>query len=168
MFVKLFIAICIVLIAALIGLKKAKAYEEREQIIRDAISLFNRVGNDIKYNLTVLPNAIESARQGLNTYFKDVLGSISTSLISNSYSEEMVTQEINKLGSLKLYDKQIISQGIISLGSADVDTQINLIRRTVVTLEEIALEAKEEKNKNAKLYRTVGLVTGLMIAIVIV
>jgi len=167
MFIKLFIAVCIVVIAALIGIKKAKAYEEREQIIRESITLFNRVGNDIRYNLTVLPNAIESARHGFNTRLRDVLGSISTAILDNSYSEETVAQEINTLENLKAYDKQIISQGIISLGSADADTQMNLIHGTVATLSELVSEAREEKCKNSKLYRTVGIVTGLMIAIVI-
>lgn len=168
MFVKLFIAVCIVLVAALLGIKKAKSYEEREQIIRESIMLFNRIGNDIKYNLTVLPNAIESARQSFNSQFKDVLGSISTSLISNTYSDEIVAQEISKIECLKAYDKQIISQGIISLGSADAETQMNLINGTVTTLSELVGEAREEKNKNAKLCRTVGIVAGLMIAIVII
>jgi len=167
MFVKIFIGICIVIIAALVGIRKAKEYEERERIIRESITLFNRVGNDIRYNLTVLPNAIESARQGFNTKLKDVLGSISTSLIDNSYSELYVTQEIDMLDSLKPYDKQIISQGIISLGTADADTQMNIIKGIISTLNELVSEAREEKNKNSKLYRTIGIVTGLMIAIII-
>ena len=168
MFIKLFIAVGIVLIAALIGMKKAREYEEREALIRESITLFNRVGNDIKYNLTILPNAIESARQGLNTKLKDVLGSISTSILDNSYSEFSVMEEINHLASLKPYDKQVISQGIITLGLADSDTQINLIEGTVSTLNELVAEARDEKNKNSKLYRTIGIVTGLMIAIVII
>lgn len=168
MFTKLFLAICIVVFAAIVGIRKAKYYEEREQVIRDSILLFNRVENDIKYNLTILPNAIESARQGLNSKLKDVLGSIVISLLEYNHSDSTIVQEINSLDCLKPYDKQIISQGIISLGNADKETQINLINGTIATLNEIVSEAKEEKIKNAKLYRTVGIVTGLMLAIVIV
>ena len=168
MFIKMFLMLSIVLIAALIGMKKAGKYEEREAIIRESITLFNRIGNDIKYNLTILPNAIESARQGFNTKLKDILGSISTSVLDNSYSEFFVTEEINTLEALKPYDKQVISQGIISLGLADLTTQIRLIDGTISTLSELVADARDEKNKNAKLYRTIGIVTGLMIAIVIV
>ncbi|MBR5227251.1 MAG: stage III sporulation protein AB [Clostridia bacterium] len=166
--VKLILVICVVLLCSILGIKKAKKFENREQIIRESISLFKRVENDIKYTLNALPNAIEIARQDFKTEFKDVLGNISVSLLDNSYTEETIIYNVDELKSLKSYDKQILSNGLISLGKTDIETQISLIDNTINTLTEILYEAKDEKMKNTKLYRTIGLVAGMMIAIVII
>lgn len=166
--VKVLLVLCVVILCSIIGIKKAKKFEEREEIIREGITLFKRIENDIKYTLNTLPNAIEISRQDFKTEFKDILGCISVSLLDNSYSEEQVISRIDELKSLKPYDKQVLSNGLLTLGTTDIDTQINLINNTINTLTEILCDAKVEKIKNSKLYRTIGLVTGMMIAIVII
>ena len=79
-----------------------------------------------------------------------------------------LTNEIAKLSELTPYDVQTISNGIITLGKSDVDGQAGSINMTSVTLKNQLQDSIEAKKKNSKLYKTVGLATGLMIAIVFI
>lgn len=167
MVIKSIFVMLIVAIPTIIGLKKSRKYEEREQVLRESKLVFKRISREIKYNLTAVPNAIEVARQDLNTILKDVLGSISTSILDNTYSKMNVSGEIASITALKPYDKQVIANGISTLGTTDIDTQLNILENTIVTIEDLENEAKKDKDKNSKLYRTLGLVTGLMLAIVV-
>jgi len=102
------------------------------------------------------------------TPLKEVMGAVSFELLQHNVSNEKITNEIAALGELTPYDVQTISNGIISLGKTDIDGQIGVINMTSVTLENQLQDSIEAKKKNSKLYKTVGLATGLMIAIVLI
>ncbi len=169
--VKFGICIGIVIICTLLGIKKSKKYEIRERMITDFITTFKSVENDIKYMLTSLPDALEKVRHTLNTDVKDVLGSISVYMMSEGNIENInkkINEEINGIYELNSYDKEIIYQGLSNLGKADLDSEVNIINNTVVSLSNQLNEASVEKVKNFKLYRTLGTAIGLMIAIVFI
>lgn len=165
---KLLIAMAIVVICATIGIIKSKSYESREYILRETIMLFNGIKNEITYSLTPISNAIESIRHNMITPLKDVMGAVSFELLQYNVSSEKITNAIASLNELTPYDVQTISNGIISLGKTDVDGQIGVINMTNITLQNQLDDAIESKKKNSKLYKTVGLAMGLMLAIVLI
>lgn len=165
---KLLIGLGIVIVCTALGIIKSKRYESREYILREAIMLFEGIKNEIQYTLTPIPNAIESVRQNMITPLKDVMGAVSFELLQYNTSKEKITNEIAKLSELTPYDVQTISNGIITLGKSDVDGQAGSINMTSVTLKNQLQDSIEAKKKNSKLYKTVGLATGLMIAIVFI
>lgn len=169
--VKFSICIGLVVICTMLGIKKSKKYEKRESILNDFITTFKSLENDIKYMLISLPDAMEKIRHTLREEVKDVLGAISVHMLGGSNIDDInkkVMNEINGIYELTSYDKEIIYQGFSSLGKADVESQINIIQNTVVSLSRQLGEANEEKNKNFKLYRSLGTAIGLMIAIVFI
>lgn len=166
--VKLIIATLIVGICTAIGINKAKKYESREYILREAIMLFRGIKNEINYTLNPIPNAIESVRQNMKTSLKDVMGAVSFELLQYNSNQENITNEIARLEELSPYDIQIISNGINSLGKTDAEGQMSVIDMACNTLENQLNDSIEAKKKNSKLYKTVGLATGLMIAIVFI
>lgn len=165
---KLLIALGVVIVCTALGVIKSKRYESREYILREAIMLFEGIRNEIKYTLTPIPNAIEAVRQNMITPLKEVMGAVSLELLQYNASNEKIINEIAKLSELTPYDIQTISNGIITLGKSDIDGQIGIINMTSVTLENQLQDSIVEKKKNSKLYKTVGLATGLMIAIVFI
>ena len=172
MFVAKF-SICalLVVICTVLGIKKAKKYEIREYILNDYITTFKSLENDIKYMLVSLPDALEKIRHTLRDDVKNVLGAISVHMVKESDINSMnkkVMNEINSIYELTSYDKEIIYQGFSSLGKADVESQVSIIQNTVTSLSRQLTEANEEKNKNFKLYRSLGTAIGLMIAIVFI
>lgn len=165
---KLVVSVLIIAVCTAIGIKQSKKYESREYILREAIGLFKGIKNEINYTLTPIPNAIESVRQNMKTGLKGVMGAVSFELLQYNTSEEVVASEIAKLEELTPYDRQVISNGIISLGKTDLDGQMNILNMTCNTLENQLQDSIEDKKKNSKLYKTVGIATGLMIAIVFI
>lgn len=165
---RLVVAALIVVVCTAIGIKKSKKYESREYILREAVMLFRGIKNEINYTLTPIPNAIESVRQNMKTELKDVMGAVSFELLQYNAKSETVTNEIARLTELTPYDIQVISNGIVSLGKTDVEGQMNVIAMTCDTLENQLQDSIEAKKKNSKLYKTVGIATGLMIAIVFI
>lgn len=172
MFVAKFsICVALVVICTILGIKKAKKYEMREYILNDYITTFKSLENDIKYMLVSLPDAIEKIRHMVRDDIKDVLGAISVHMINESDINSMnkkVMNEINSMYELTSYDKEIIYQGFSNLGKADVESQVSIIQNTVTSLSRQLNEANDEKNKNFKLYRTLGTAVGLMLAIVFI
>ncbi|MBR6689325.1 MAG: stage III sporulation protein AB [Clostridia bacterium] len=165
---RLVISILLVIACSMIGIIKSRSFENREHILRESIFLFKGIENEIKFSLTTIPNAIEVVRQRMNTYLKDVLGSISLILLEANATDEKILNELDKLTSLTTYDKQIILTGITSLGTSDIAGEEGIINITISSLENELNDAIESKKKNSKMYKTVGLATGLIIAIILV
>lgn len=166
--IKILAVLTIIFAFAMLGIKKAKRYENREKILRESITFFKNLKSEIKYMLSSLPNAIESARVNLDTGLKDVMGLIGTSILENKADSGIVFENVNIIDELTFYDKQIIANGVSMLGSSDVEGQENIIENTVDMLMNQYVEAKELRQKNSKLYKTVGIATGIMIAILFV
>lgn len=165
---KILISSLVVCLCGVIGIRKAKKYESREYILREAISLFKGIENEITYTLTPIPNAIESVRCSMKTRLKDILGAVSYELMQYNVSDINIVSEISKLDELTPYDKQLISAGIIELGKTDVEGQIAKINMTCRGLENQLNDSIEDKKKNSKVYKTVGFATGLMLAVVFI
>ena len=165
---KFLVAILVVCVCGQVGVRKAKRYENREYILREALFLFKGIENEIKYGLTPLPNAIESVRVTMKTSLKDVLGAVGYELLQYNVQDTNIVNEIAKLDELTPYDKQIISSGIIELGKTDVEGQITKINMICASLKNQLNDSIEEKKKNSKMYKTVGFAMGLMIAVVFI
>ena len=165
---KVVIALGIIFLCGYLGIRKSKKYETREHVLREAITMFYGIENEIKYMLYSLPNAIEATRQNLNTSLKDVMGSIGVELLKYNVSSATISNELERLIELTSYDKQVIFYGITNLGNSDVEGQMGVIQNTVSILESQLEEATKEKQKNSKLYKTVGIATGLMIVIIFI
>lgn len=166
--IKLIVAGGIVGVCTILGIFKSKKYETREHILRESILLFSGIENEIKYSLTTLPNAIEMVRHNMKTMLKEVLGAISVNMLEGKHEIQDITLELDRLIELTSYDKQIISQGLNMLGASDVEGETGVIRLAISNLESQLMDATENKKKNSKLYKTVGMATGLMIAIVFI
>ena len=54
------------------------------------------------------------------------------------------------------------------MGRSDIEGQINIIQNTINILENQINEANEIKNTNSKLYRTIGIISGLMLVIIFI
>ena len=166
--VKWILSILVIIVSTVLGLSKSKKFAERECIISESITLFKRIQNEIVYLLSPLPNALEAARLTLNTELKDVVGAIGCNIIKGNFNTASVDKELDCLWQLTSYDKQIITSGLVSLGKADVSSQIGIISNTIELLETQKLDARDEKVKNSKLYKTLGLISGVMIAIIFI
>lgn len=165
---KLVLTSGIIICATILGIQKSKKFENREKILRESVTFFKILKTEIKYMVSTLPNAIESARVNLTTALRDCLGVISVGMLDGNISEALISQNIDSINDLLSYDKQLITNGIYMLGSSNIESEINIVDNTIDLLINQYVEAKDIRQKNSKLYKTVGLVTGIMIAILFV
>ncbi|MDD3303736.1 MAG: stage III sporulation protein AB [Clostridia bacterium] len=169
--IKLILAVGIVGITAYIGNLKAGKLKQREYILREMVTFLNLVKNEIKYMMSILPNAYESSRQKLVTPLKESIGQIVNDMISfenMDVIDRSIVENISKLHSLTDYDKNVISSTLKNLGRNDLESQINIIENGITILDNQIKEANDVKITNSKLYRTIGTITGIMIVVIFI
>ena len=166
---KLVISFIIIIVCTYVGAYKAKKLKNREYILRDMVTFLKLVENEIKYMMDILPNVYESSRQKLITSLKDSIGQIVVDMLkldSSILIDKSIVENISNIEELTQYDKNIFISTLKNLGRSDVESQINIINNAINVIENQIVEANEIKNKNSKLYKTVGVITGLMIVII--
>ena len=169
-FIKIIIAIAILFITSYMGMELANSLKSREEVLTDMITFLRLVKNEMMYMLNSLPVAYEMSRQRLNTELKNVLGAISLDMSEFGVEkiDASITNNINSIKSLNDYDKEIIISTLKNLGRSDLESQYNIIENAISIINKQIKEANEIKNKNSKVYKTVGVITGLMILIIFI
>lgn len=169
-FIKVISSIAIFCITTYIGIEMANNLKAREYILTDMITFLKMVQNEMVYMLNNLPVAYEMARQKLNSQLKDVIGAIVVDINNYGVSkvEMSITQNVDSLTELEPYDKEIIISTLKNLGRSDLDSQNNIIENSIAILKERIKEAKNVKIKNSKMYKTIGVISGLLIVIVFI
>ena len=168
---KIIISIAIVTLTGYIGYLKALKLRKREYILRDMVTFLGLVKNEIKYMLSVLPNAYEVSRQKLTTDLNIVIGQIVVDMLTFdnlSLIEKSMVDNFAKLEELTEYDKNVCISTLKNLGRSDIDGQINIIDNAISILENQIKEANEIKINNSKVYKTVGTIAGIMIVIIFI
>lgn len=168
---KICISILIIGITTYIGFFKSNKLTKREHILKDMITFLNLLENELKYMMPVLPNAYEASRQKLTTDLKVYIGQIVVDMLTfenTEIIEKSICDNISKLQELTNYDKNIIISTLKNLGRSDLDSQINIIENCKEILEGQIKEAVDFKISNSKIYRTVGVITGIMIVVIFI
>jgi stage III sporulation protein AB len=168
---KLVISFFIVIATSYIGFLKATKVRDREYILREMVTFLGFVENEIKYMMSILPNAYESARQKLNTDLKSAIGKIVVDMLYLENTElvnQSIVENISKIQGLSEYDKNVFISTLKNLGSSDIDGQMNIIENAKSIIENQIIEASEYKLKNSKMYKTMGVITGIMLVIIFI
>ncbi|MEG1705011.1 MAG: stage III sporulation protein AB [Clostridia bacterium] len=155
-------------ITSYLGYLKSKKLYDREYILREMITFLTSVENEIKYCLSLLPNAYEVSRLRLNTVLKDAIGNIVVDMLKNDNIDKSIVENISKIEGLLDYDKNVIISTLKNLGRSNVEGQINIIQNNISILENQIKEANEVKLKSSKMYRTIGTISGLIIVVLFV
>ena len=128
------------------------------------------VQNEMIYMANSLPISFEISRQRLNSKLKDVIGAIALDIseYGSSKVDMSITSNVNTLDELNDYDKDIIISTLKNLGRSDIDSQNNIIENAITIVQKQIKEANTNKVKSSKVYRTVGVITGLIIVVIFI
>lgn len=166
--IKSFFLIAIFGLATYLGNSKANQYVNR---LKELVS--------IKSALNILENKIKFTQSPLEEIFKNIAENCSEKNIKNIFQVLSIKQEINIHKSwentinliesnLNSEDKKILIDMGKILGTTDVDGQVSNIKITSSFIDRQIEKAEQEKNKNVKLFRTLGIVSGLTIIIILI
>ena len=149
-----------------IGNLKAKTYENR------VIEL-----SKIQNSLIMFKSKIEFTYEPINNIFADISKIIYEN--KNNIFEETLKKDKEiylswneaideHRNGLSIEDKEIIKMFGKLLGKTDIKGQVSQIELTLNLIEKQIEKAEIDKNKSSKLYKTMGIICGMAICIILV
>lgn len=127
---------------------------------------------EIVYSQTPLPEAFQSISIRSTGVVRNIFNAAAANLKNRLYSTvgeafEKAVDSVKDRVSLAKDDFEILKSFGHSLGSSDIDGQVKSFRLVIKQLEQQEIKAHEASIKNGKMYKSLGLLSGLAIAIII-
>ena len=166
--VKYIILFLIFSISCLIGKAKSDTYSKRVIELRQLENLFIQLKNKIKFTYKPLGEIFEELEKININPLKDFLIKIRENMEKYSFSISWKKAIKNNEWNINNEDKSILAELGYTLGKSDVEGQENEIELVIKFIEKQIEKAEYEKNKNSKIYKTLGKVIGLGIVIILI
>ena len=164
---KIFLLFFIILLCTKIGILKAKTYDNRVVELKK-----------MKSSLEVLRSKIEFTYEPIKDIFLEISNIVyhNTDNIFSRTIEQMNkkavyfawNEAVEEENNLNPEDKETIKMFGKLLGKTDKNGQINEINVTTKLLDVQIEKAESEKNKNFKLFRSLGVTVGIGICIILI
>lgn len=170
--IKIVLLLVIVTLSTFIGVLISKKYLGRVDEIQDLITALEILESRLNYTYDTIPDAFGFVGKHMRSSAKKIFEIASQKLqIEKNFSAsevfESTIDEEKAFLSLNENDIEVLKGLSVSLGQVDLESQVKNIRLIERTLLGQLDEAKEEKNKNFKLCRNMGILTGLAIVIIL-
>jgi len=169
---KLFGAVLIVLAGTLAGLQRASQYADRPRQIRSLIAALQRLETEIMYGYTPLPEALRrignQSRGPVQLFFMTAAEEMSPPNNRSAQDAIDTSMELHwKNTAMKAAEKEIIRQLSCTLGTSDRSNQTTHITLALQQLNQEELSAREDQGKYEKMSKSLGLLLGVLIVILI-
>lgn len=166
--IKLIILFIVFVLSNKIGRIIAGKYRYRLEELKEMKNALNIFKTKIKFTYEPIPDIFDeisqTSSQAISNIFSYAREQMNTKTASNAWKEAVTISENN----LKDEDKQTLNMLSKMLGDSDLEGQVGQIDITINFLDKQIQQAEEEKNKNEKLYKKLGTIMGLAIAIILV
>lgn len=168
MLLKLLGGALVIISCSMIGFLMAGAYQVRPEILRNLQAALSMLETEISYSHSPLPDALKNIAKRcdreISGLFLKTMKYISTrSGLTACEAWEKALEDFNMNSYLKPADLEILSAFGKYLGSTDTDDQIKNIKLTLANLKQQELIAIEERQKNEKLWKYLGVLSGIMV-----
>ena len=165
--VKYILLIAIFGLSTGIGILISKSYENRVIELKEFKNILNIMKTKIKFTYEPLAEIFKQISKDNQTNVEKIFGQIANQITYYPTKDvwENCIQDADI--SIKQEDKDILKRLGKLLGQTDVEGQISEIEVTQNFLDTQIEKAEEEKKKNQKMYKTLGIVTGLVFVIIL-
>ena len=150
-----------------IGILISKSYENRVKELKEFKNILNVMKTKIKFTYELLAEIFKQISKDNQTNVEKIFGHMANQLAYYPAKDTWENCIQNADISIKQEDKDILKKLGKLLGQTDVDGQISEIEVTQNFLDAQIEKAEEEKRKNQKMYKTLGIVTGLVFVIIL-
>ncbi|AHV98243.1 stage III sporulation protein SpoIIIAB [Paenibacillus sabinae] len=169
---KLLGAAMILLAATLAGFRRASQYADRPRQIRGLIAALQRLETEIMYGYTPLPEALK--RIAVQTR-EPLRGLLVTAAEGMSPPQNLTAQEALdramkthwRATAMKIPEQEVLRQLSCTLGTSDRSHQTNHIALALQQLKQEEISAREDQAKYEKVSKSLGLLLGALIVILI-
>lgn len=150
-----------------IGILISKSYENRVIELKEFKNVLNIMKTKIKFTYEPLAEIFKQISKDNQTNVERIFGQMANQITYYPTKDvwENCIQDADI--SIKQEDKDILKRLGKLLGQTDVEGQISEIEVTQSFLDTQIEKAEEEKKKNQKMYKTLGIVTGLVFVIIL-
>lgn len=167
-FVKVFILFCIFLGSLKAGKLIANRYSNRVSELKEMKNGLNMFMTKIKFTYEAIPESFAEIGENVGGKIGYIFTKASQKMQSlpagEAWEEALETVET----SLSKEDKDVLGKLGRMLGKTDLEGQVSEIKLVQNFLNTQITLAEEEKQKNEKLYKTLGGVIGLAVVILLV
>lgn len=173
MIIKILILAMIVIISTLIGFQYSESAKLRVKHLKSILNSIVYLQNEIFYRLTPLSEAMFLTAEKVDKPVADLFNDIALNLNNDNIFDikqafiEAINKDKNEF-SLEKDDFDILIDFSSSLGTTDLDGQIKIFDMAVENIKSNLNTASDKAEKNVKMYRTLGLCIGLIIAIFLI
>ena len=167
-FVKIFILFLIFLSSLKAGKIIAKKYSNRVNELKEMKNALNMFLTKIKFTYESVPETFNEIGNNINGNIGKIFRTASENMKEKAAGEAWEEVVDKTETSLSEEDKSIIKNLGRMLGKTDLEGQVSEIKLVQNFLNTQIELAEKEKQKNEKLYKTLGGVVGLAIVIILV
>lgn len=167
-FIKCVIYILIFCSSTYIGILISKQYINRVLELRELKLALNILKTKIRFTNESLFNIFQEISINSKGNVSNLFKTVCNNLKDNSAKVSWEKAIDNEILSIKKEDRQALKTMGKLLGQTDLDGQLSEIELTEAFLETQIIEAQNERNKNEKLYKTLGMVTGVGIIVILI
>ena len=170
---KILFLLSIFTLSTMIGVIIAKRYSNRVTELQDVIAGLEILESRINYTYDTIPEIFDFIARHLKTNVKNLFEYSAEKLnIDKNFSAgdlfNATIDEEKILLDLTEEDIEVLKGLSVSLGQVDLENQVKNIRLVIRSLNTQLEDAKEEKNKNFKLCRNMGVIGGIVLMIILI
>jgi stage III sporulation protein AB len=172
MWLKILGSILIIITSTYIGFSLASRYAERPRQIRQLISCLSALKSHITYAAVPLPEALSQCTCGLTGPVADFFHTTSLLLLHNAWlTPQAAIAQVLKDSKQLVFNQpewELLTSFSATLGSMDRTEQQKSLELIHDQLSRIQQDAETRCEQNVKMYRYLGVCSGLAIVIILV
>ena len=150
-----------------IGILIAKSYKNRVSDLEEMKNALNILKTKMKFTYEPIPEIFKQISQNTKASISKIFLDASQKMKNTSAGEAWKDALNSSKTYMKKEDINILNGLNKLLGKTDIDGQISEIELTNNFLDRQIEKATKEQEKNEKLYKTLGMITGLAIVIIL-
>ncbi len=165
--IKMLLLCAILIVCGYIGFVISKKFSTRVKQLQEIDRDLHIFEDKIKFTYETIPNIFKLISENSSPDIGKIFYEASNNMKIMSAGEAWEEALDNSSTKLTKDDIDVLKGLAKMLGRCDVDGQVSEIRLTEKFINTKIKEAELEKSKNGKLYKTLGLTTGLIIVILL-
>ena len=165
---KILLLALIVGVSSMIGILFSKKYINREKEIRELKAALSMFSTKIKFTYEPIPSLFMEIANKNKGNVGNIFARAAEIMKEKPAGEAWEQALCDTNNNFNKEDMEVIKSLSKMLGQTDIEGQISEIEVVNEFLSSQLEKAVEERRKNEKMYRTLGIVTGIKIAIILI
>jgi len=151
----------------MIGILISKKYSNRVRELREFKNALHMFKAKIRFTYEPIPEIFKEISTSINSNIGSVFSIASNNMKLLAAGRAWDLALNTNLLNINEEDKNVLKNLSKLLGKTDMEGQVNQIEITETFLDEQIAKAEEEKKKSEKMYRSLGVIIGLAIVIIL-